>query len=396
MVMRFSTFKRKQRINKYQIVKAFAGLLVNKTSLDDLLWGLTEAIGKLLYFPDCVIYLREGDEFVQKAATGLKNPDRRQIKNPLRLRLGQGIVGSVAKSGVPERIPDVTKDPRYVYDEAPAQSELTVPIIYDDEVIAIFDCESTERNFFSDADLDLFEVLANLMGPRIGLALEEQRRDKAEKELRAAKNAAEAANEAKSQFLANISHELRTPMTPIISYTELLINAEQSNSTPPVSESEALQAIQRNSELLLRLIDDVLDVAKIEAGELDVHISEFNLADLLDHIVTHQRIQAQVKNLELTVNYADNAPKIIYSDPLRVQQIVTNLIANAIKFTAAGGVKVNVDSPAAGTMRVQVIDTGIGISEKELNGLFQPFTQVDPSSTRKYGGAGLGLFISRE
>jgi PAS domain S-box-containing protein len=217
----------------------------------------------------------------------------------------------------------------------------------------------------------------------------------AEEELRQAKDAAEAANLAKSEFLANISHELRTPMTAILGYAELLAG----HKVPEEKNGKCLEAIQRNGSVLLRLIDDILDLSKIEAGKMTIDPIDVSPWRIVEEVLSLTGIRAEEKGLDLHVDYQYPLPEIIKTDPVRLRQILVNLVGNAIKFTEQGSVRIAVSCSDLHetSLRLQfaVRDTGIGISPERIEDLFQPFIQVDSSVTRRLGGSGLGLAISR-
>ena len=219
------------------------------------------------------------------------------------------------------------------------------------------------------------------------LALE---RDAAE----AARAEAEAANQAKSTFLATMSHEIRTPMNGVLGMLEML--EHQSIS----SEQRAIVATMRSSaSALLRIIDDVLDFSKIEAGRIDLEETPFSLSELVGGTVEAMRPQARAKGLRFTLEVAPGSADALIGDPVRVRQILFNLLGNAVKFTQSGRVHVSATSAPVGEGRhdvtLKVTDTGIGISADERARLFQPFAQADSSTTRRFGGSGLGLSIVR-
>ena len=214
----------------------------------------------------------------------------------------------------------------------------------------------------------------------------------AEQALLEAKQAAEAAASAKAAFLANISHEIRTPMNAVIGLAHLLLKTELSGR-----QRDYVSRIQSAGQMLLGLINDVLDFSKIEAGRMHLESAEFALDDVLDNVATVLLDRAQEKGLELQYLVEPDVPSNLVGDPLRLSQVLINLVGNAIKFTARGQVTVHIhaDHPRDGQVQltVAVQDTGIGISEEQQGQLFQAFTQADNSITRRYGGSGLGLTI---
>ena len=223
-------------------------------------------------------------------------------------------------------------------------------------------------------------------------------RKRYEAEIVAAKTAAEAASVAKSQFLANMSHEIRTPLTAIIGFGDLLI---QTPDAPTEQRTDWLQTVQRSSRHLLALINDLLDLSKIEAGRMEYERIACSPYELVGDAVSTMRVRAAEKKLDLDLVYAGPIPERVTTDPLRLKQVVMNLLSNAIKFTASGKVTVTVGlDPAAATaaqprLRIAVSDTGIGIPADKLDSVFEAFVQADASVTRKFGGTGLGLAISR-
>lgn len=215
------------------------------------------------------------------------------------------------------------------------------------------------------------------------------------KELSAARIAAESASRAKSAFLANMSHELRTPLTAVLGYAELL-----AESTLPDSDRAAHLAVIKNSaEHLLRIINQVLDLSKIEAGHLQMESVEASLPEILQGAARMLRTVAQEKSVPLTLHAATPIPERILTDPTRLSQIVINLLGNAVKFTDQGQVRLvasTVADEGGERLRIDVEDTGIGITDVQREQLFGAFTQVDMSVTRRHGGTGLGLSISRK
>ena len=203
---------------------------------------------------------------------------------------------------------------------------------------------------------------------------------------------------AKSEFLANMSHEIRTPMTAILGFIDVL-GCELSIDEKTTELQEIFGTIQRNGNYLLELIDDILDLSKIESGRLEIERIACSPVRLMDDVVSLMRVRADAKNLSIEVRWDGSIPDTIWTDPTRLRQILINLIGNAIKFTERGSVLVVgglLQEPGLEPrMQYDVIDTGIGMTRSQMEGLFQPFSQADSSTTRKHGGTGLGLAISK-
>jgi signal transduction histidine kinase/CheY-like chemotaxis protein len=212
---------------------------------------------------------------------------------------------------------------------------------------------------------------------------------------RQALEAERRANEAKSRFLANMSHELRTPMNGLLGLTEVLLHSEL---TP--AQREQLEVVHQSGQSMLALLNDLLDTSKVEAGKLTLERVEFDLHALLAELRTLQRTVAERKGLRLDLDVADDVPRVVRADPLRIRQVLGNLVSNAVKFTSAGAVTVRarVDDATTDVLRLalEVHDTGPGIATEVLPRLFTPFEQADASTTRRFGGTGLGLALSQQ
>jgi PAS domain S-box-containing protein len=218
-------------------------------------------------------------------------------------------------------------------------------------------------------------------------------RREAEDELRRAKEAAETASQAKSEFLANISHEFRTPMNGILGMTELILDTEINSE-----QREYLEMVKSSADSLLRLLSDILDFSKVEAGKVELLDHEFALAPSLAETLQVMRFRAQQKGIELRWRVDANVPERVTGDATRLRQVLVNLVGNAIKFTERGEVSVQVEAQALDATRVilhfRVTDSGIGIPKEKQSMIFEAFTQADSSTTRNYGGTGLGLAIT--
>jgi len=209
-----------------------------------------------------------------------------------------------------------------------------------------------------------------------------------------AKRQADAATLAKSEFLANMSHEIRTPMTAILGFTDIL---RESGQNP--EQIEAIETIQRNGDHLLAIINDILDLSKVEAGKMNLDTIACSPRRIMADVVSLMQVRADAKGVSLAVAWDGPVPETIQSDPNRLRQIMINLVGNAIKFTEVGSIRVKLklisDPSEDPAMQFVVTDTGIGLTEQQASKLFQSFVQVDSSTTRKFGGTGLGLMISQ-
>jgi signal transduction histidine kinase/CheY-like chemotaxis protein/HPt (histidine-containing phosphotransfer) domain-containing protein len=287
--------------------------------------------------------------------------------------LARSIVGPVEH--LSKTAQTVTRDQNY---------KLRAAKVSDDELGVLVDCFNTMLGQIEqrDAQLNLHRHhLEDLVTART-------------QELSDAKEKAEEASLAKTAFLANMSHEIRTPMTAILGYSDLMLSPVQTMS----DRVNCLQVVRRNARHLMDLINDILDISKIEAEKMTVEKIPTDVARLVVDVVSMLRVRAIAKQLVVKVEFAGDIPEVVHTDPLRFRQVLMNLTGNAIKFTEQGEVCVTMSVQkldAGSRIKVDVRDTGIGMSKTQIDRLFQPFVQADDSMTRKYGGSGLGLVISK-
>jgi signal transduction histidine kinase/CheY-like chemotaxis protein len=250
---------------------------------------------------------------------------------------------------------------------------------------------NAKRNFYVNVGLYLVIAFGILIFFLFGVQLRLRR---AAREVSRARDQALEAAEIKSEFVANISHELRTPMTAVIGMTDLLMTTELTDE-----QREYAKIIHSSAEALLTLINDILDFSKVEAGKINIENIEFDLPSLVSKTSEPLSVEALARGLSFETIIDNKVPALVRGDPVRVRQVLLNLAGNGVKFTKSGGVKVKLDCVAEAeesvSVRFSVSDTGIGLPPDSERKLFQPFMQADGSITRKYGGTGLGLSISK-
>lgn len=370
-----------------EIINSFSISLLQQNSLDDLMWSMAENIGELLEFEDCVIYLKEGDVLSQMAAYGIKNPAPRDIKNRIQIKLGEGIVGTAAKTGVLENVTDLSTDTRYIYDQFSGKSELAVPLKFENEVIGILDSESSRKNGFSKHDVKMLQSLANIAAPRIDSAISHREKERTEEELLRAKLVAEEANRAKSDFLSRMSHELRTPLNAILGYAEILkVKSADINKAH-------LDHIIIAGQHLLMLMDEMLDIVQIEQNYVAINRQVFLIDPLIHECIALTRFRADEMDILIDTDLASLSA---YGDSQRFKQIMLNILSNAVKYNRKGGrILIRTSQDDSNHIWVEVEDTGIGIAKDDLKLVYEPFNRFGPLQG-EVEGVGIGMLITKQ
>ena len=322
------------------------------------------------------------------------------VVKDLRIRLGEGITGWVAQHGEPALVPDVRLDPRYYEGDPDIRSELCIPLAAGPLVVGVLNVESPQVNAFTDDDQRLLSTLASNLTVLIERARLFEEMEAARMALQQRAEALEEANvrlreldRLKSEFLANMSHELRTPLNSVIGFSEVLIDGLVGEVSS--EQKECLGNIRSSGKDLLALINDILDLSKIEAGRVELKMATFDVAGLLAEVQVTIRPLIEKKSQVLKIEQAGGLPSLT-ADRFRIKQALLNLLSNAHKFTLVEGcITLSCRLVDQATMLFSVTDTGIGIKPEDQRIIFDEFRQVDGSASREITGTGLGLAISK-
>jgi PAS domain S-box-containing protein len=302
----------------------------------------------------------------------------------------QSIVASAARNRESVIANDVVRDTSSTFLSnqllPDTRSEMAVPMIVGQKLLGVFDVQADAAGYFTEEDANVYTTLA----AQVAVALQNAR---LYKEQAATVTQLRELDKLKSSFLANMSHELRTPLNSILGFTDVIMEGLDGPLTEHMDND--LRLIQKNGQHLLHLINDVLDMAKIEAGRMNLSPENFKAFEVMEEVTNITSTLASEKNLALFIEETSEQNVEIYADRTRLRQVMINLVNNAIKFTEAGKISLKVVSMPGARVLITVQDTGIGIAPDKLDAIFLEFTQVDASSTRKAGGTGLGLPISR-
>ncbi|WKZ48593.1 MAG: GAF domain-containing protein [Anaerolineales bacterium] len=380
-----------QRRNKYLAISAEIGRLV--TSTLDLDRIFTETVSRVkdefgLYFAAMYSMEETGFNAALRSATGEAGEQLLASKHSVGVG-SQTLVGSVAESGKVNLIEDVRAEP--LYEPHPllpeTRSEAVIPLRIGARIVAILDLHSDQVSAFTEDDISVLQLLSDQVAVAIDNARSYELSQQLIKDLR-------EVDKLKSQFLANMSHELRTPLNSIIGFSRVILKGIDGPITD--MQQQDLTAIYNSGQHLLGLINDVLDLARIEAGKMELNFEEVYLADMIQSVLSTAKGLVKEKPIQLVSNVSAGT-NTVRGDAMRIRQIFINLLSNASKFTDEGAIKVEAHNQKGQDGKTEVLirvtDTGPGISLEDQDKLFKAFSQVDGSATRKSGGTGLGLSI---
>lgn len=382
-----------QRRNQYLAVSAEIGKIVTSTlDLNTIFAKTVSLITERFNFYHAAIFVAEETGFnaVLREGTGKAGAEMKKQGHALPIN-DQSIVGKVSSQGNPVVSNDVTKDPFHKPNPLlpETKAEAAIPLRIGSRIIGVIDIQSKNINAFSDDEISVLQTLADQVAVAIDNARSFELSQQAVMEMR-------EIDRLKSQFLANMSHELRTPLNSIIGFSRVILKGIDG----PITElmQQDLTAIYNSGQHLLGLINDILDLAKIEAGKMELAFDEVNISDLVSSVLSTMSGLIKDKSIQMKRNVEDGIPAV-KADAIRIRQVMINLLSNAAKFTEEGEILVNVETyknNGRNEIKISVIDSGSGISEADQEKLFQPFSQVDASPTRKTGGTGLGLSICKQ
>lgn len=382
-----------RRRNEYLAVSAEIGRLV--TSILDLNTIFSRTVNLItdrFGFYHAAIYIVEETGFnaILKEGTGTAGAEMKKQEFALPLN-DQSIVGAVALTGKEMIVNNVEENSIFQYSALlpNTRAEAAIPLRIGSRVIGVIDIQATQFNAFDEGEVSVLQTLSDQVAVAIDNARSFELSQEAVREMR-------EVDRLKSQFLANMSHELRTPLNSIIGFSRVILKGIDG----PVTElmQQDLTAIYNSGQHLLGLINDILDLAKIEAGKMELAFDEVNISDLAHSVLSTMSGLIKDKPIEMKQHIEANLPTV-RADAIRVRQVMINLLSNAAKFTEEGAITVTVAPfkvDGKNQVRISVTDTGPGISIKDQEKLFQAFSQVDASPTRKSGGTGLGLSICQQ
>jgi len=377
------------RTHRLEVLSALSAHLNKIFDLDHLLDGLVNQVKNSFHYYQVHLYLLAEDKTALYMVKGSGEIGHKLKEQNHTLPLDTGIIGQVVRTHQPYVTNDV-KDCPYFWRNPflpNTQSELAVPLRNRNEIIGVLDIQSDQLNFFNETDLEMLQMIADQTVIAIHnaqLLAERQQTIAKLKQL----------DRLKTEFLTTMSHELRTPLNSIIGFADVLLQGIDGELNEYAQQD--VQLIYNSGQHLLTLINDVLDLSKIEAGLMELHPIPLNAAELVTEVIDAAQILAKNKNIDLNYTITPNM-SLVYGDKTRLKQILMNLVDNGIKFTRQGSVVITIQPARTPKMaQFSIADTGIGISEEEQKRLFGRFQQADMSKTRLHGGMGIGLAICKQ
>ncbi len=356
--------------------------------------AIAVGVKKLIDYDDCNVYsVDDKKQYLVPVYYNKNNFDkfRDKTEEGLKLGVGEGVPGLVYTTGKAEIVGDMSKYLKVNYPKGMKKQEesmLAVPLHYENKILGVIVLTKSGLHQFTESHQRTLTILAG----QAAVALENARLYESEKK---SKEFAQRASRSKSEFLANMSHEIRTPMNSIIGFSDLLL---QENL--PSELMDFVRTIKLNGEGLLDIINQILDLSKVETGRMEVESVEFDLQELVENICQLLRSRVLDKGLTFEISTTPKVLPHIDSDSLKVRQVIVNLLGNSVKFTADGKIGLNViverKKDNSGILTVHVSDTGIGIPPEKSSTIFEAFSQADASMTRRFGGTGLGLTLSKQ
>lgn len=393
-------YKREQRrAHQLGVLNQVGRDLTAARDVPTILDRVTGPVRRRLGFYNVHVALVENGELVYHRSAG-NNLEQKEVRRSLEINC---LSCRAVQTGELFIVQDTMNEPGYLslVNDPKVRSAVIIPLRAG-SVLGVIEVESDRYYAFDDDDVILLKTLSDQTGIALTNAFRFESLVQQSRELSQKNEQLSEANRLKSEFIANVSHELRTPLNSIIGYVDMIRTGYYGEMQPEMRDP--LERVERNGHQLLALINDVLDLSRIETGRLRLEIEHLSLKELVYSVYESTELQAQLKNLEYTYQIDKDAPRLVHNDQLRLRQVLLNLVSNAIKFTRQGFVRIEIKAAPAEAWpdlttpcyQMVVSDSGIGIPSGEFENIFETFRQVDGSTTREFGGTGLGLAISRE
>ncbi len=386
----------RRRANEMETVARVSTAAATLLNQDELLQSVAELTKSNFNLYHAHIYLLDeaGENLVLAAGAGEPGRAMKARGHQIPLDRPHSLVARAARTREGAVVNDVTAEPDFLPNPLlpDTKSEMAIPMLVGDDLIGVLDVQADVRDRFDEDDVRVKTTLA----AQVAIAVENARafaqaEEQAERDRITAERLREV-DRLKSQFLANMSHELRTPLNSIIGYSEILLDGDDGELSPDAHED--VDTIYTSGHHLLAIINDILDLAKIESGQMGIDHHPVEIGSVIDKVIETASVLVKPKSVKL-VKVCDDSIPPVSGDDLRLRQIIMNLVSNAAKFTDEGSITVAYGRHDDQTAYIKVIDTGMGIAQSDLDAIFEQFQQVDGSPTRRAGGTGLGLTITR-